>query len=99
MDEPDTVPGEDIAGKTAETVAAFIAAIDAGASHEEAGRQAAEANIDMLTVTIAESMLAKTDAAAASRHARQAQIARRWGTALDTYYMVTRGAAELGALV
>jgi len=99
MGEPDPVPGEDTAGQTAEIVAAFIAAIDAGVSHEEAGRQAAEANIDMLTIAVAESMLAKTDAAAASRHARQAQIAQRWGTALDAYYVVTQGAAELGALV
>jgi hypothetical protein len=43
-------------------------------------------------------MLAKTDAAVASRNARQAQIAQRWGTALDTY-TVTRGAAELGTLI
>ena len=99
MNEPEPAPGDEAAGKTAEIVDAFLAAIEAGIRPEEAGRQAAEANIDMLTSMVAERILAKTDAAVASRRTRQAQIAQRWGTALDTYYMVTQGAAELGALI
>jgi hypothetical protein len=51
----------------------------------------------MLAAMIADRILAKTDAAVASQHARQAQIAQRWGTALDTYYMVIQGTAELDA--
>lgn len=99
MDNSGPVSGNDPAGNTKKIVDAFLAAIEAGVPHEEAGRQAAEANIDMLTSMVAERILAKTGAAVASRHIRQAQIAQRWGTALDTYYMVTQGAAELGALV
>lgn len=45
-----------------------------------------------------EQMLAKADAAVADQHTRQARITQRWGTALDACYMVTKRAAELGAL-
>jgi len=99
MDDSRPVSGNGPAGNTKKIVDAFLTAIEAGVPQEEAGRQAAEANIDMLTTLVAERILAKTDAAVASRHTRQAQIAQRWGTALDTYYMVTQGAAELGALI
>jgi len=82
----------------AEIADAFLAALRAGVPQEQAGRQAAEANSDMLTAKLAEQILEKTDAAVADLRARQARITRRWGTALDTYYMVTQGAVELGAL-
>jgi hypothetical protein len=98
MSEPSSALGGEAAGKTAEIVDAFLTAIEAGVLQEDARRQAAEANIDMLTATIAEQILAKTDAAVADLRARQVRITQRWGTALDAYYMVTKGAAELGAL-
>lgn len=98
MSEPSPAHGGEAPGKTAEIVDAFLAAIEAGVPQEDAGRQAAEANIDMLTATIAGQILAKTDAAVADLRAKQARITQRWGTALDACYMVTKGAAELGAL-
>jgi hypothetical protein len=58
----------------AEIAAEFLAAIQAGASQEEAGRQAAEANIDMIVTNLAEQILAKTDAAVADQRTRQARI-------------------------
>ena len=54
--------------------------------------------MDMIITTTFEQMLAKTDAAVADQHPRQARITQRWGTVLDSFYMVTKGAAELGAL-
>jgi hypothetical protein len=98
MDDSCAPSGDEAAGKTTEIVDAFLAALQAGVPQEQAGRQAAEANIDMLTTVRAERMLEKTNAAVAGQRAGQARIARRWGTALDAYYMVTLGAAELGAL-
>ncbi len=98
MDDLCPSSGNEAAGNTAEIVDAFRAALQAGVPQEQAGRQTAEANIDMLTTMLAERMLEKTDAAVADQRAGQARIARRWGTALDAYYMVTLGAAELGAL-
>ena len=98
MDDSCPSPGEEAARSMAEIADAFLAALRAGVPQEQAGRQAAEANIDMLITTTAEQMLAKTDAAVADQRARQARITRRWGTALDACYMVTKGAAELGAL-
>jgi hypothetical protein len=82
----------------AEIAAEFVAAVQAGVSQEQAGRQAAEANVDMIITTTAEQMLAKTDAVVADLRVRQALLTQRWGAALDAYYMVTKGAAELGAV-
>jgi hypothetical protein len=98
VDEASSAPGGGAAGTTAEIADAFLAAIQAGVPPEQAGRQAAEASAGVLASVLAERMLEKTNAAAARRHAAQARIARRWGTALDAYYTVTLGAAELGAL-
>ena len=50
-------------------------------SQEQAGRQAAEANMDMIITTTFEQMLAKTDAAVADQHPRQARITQRWDRA------------------
>jgi len=82
----------------AEIAEAFLAAIQAGVSQEQAGRHAAEANIDMIITTTVEQILAKTNAVVADQRARQTRITQRWGAALDAYYMVTKGAAELGAV-
>lgn len=83
--------------KHGEIADAFLAALRAGVPHEQAGRQAAEADIHMIITTTAEQMLAKTDAAVADQRARQARITQRWGTALDACYVVMKVAAELGA--
>ena len=98
VDDSGPSSGEEAARTTAEIADAFLAALRAGASQEQAGRQAAEASIDMIITTTAEQILAKTDAAVADQRARQARITQRWGTALDAYYMVTKEAAGLGAL-
>ena len=82
----------------AEIAAEFVAEFQAGVSQEQAGRQAAEANIDMITAVAAEQMLAKTDAVVADQRVRPALLTQRWGAALDACYMVTKGAAELGAV-
>jgi hypothetical protein len=98
MNDSRPSPGKEAPRSMAEIAAEFVAAVQAGVSQEQAGRQAAEANIDMIITTTAEQMLAKTDAVVADQRARQALLTRRWGAALDAYYMVTKGAAELGAV-
>lgn len=82
----------------AEIADAFLTAIRTGVPQEQAGSQAAEASIDMIITTTAEQMLAKTGVAVADQRARKARITQRWGAALDACYIVTKGAAELGAL-
>jgi hypothetical protein len=98
MDDSFPSPGDEPAQNTTEIAEAFLAALRSGASQEQAGRQAAEASIDMLINRLAERMLEKRSDAAAHRRAAEARLARRWGTALDTYYLVTQAAADLGAL-
>lgn len=98
MDEPSSPSGNGAAGTMAEIAGAFLAAVQAGVPPEQAGRQAAEASVGLLATNLAGRMLEKADAAAARRHAAEARIAGRWGSALDAYYMVTLGAADLGAL-
>jgi hypothetical protein len=98
MDDSRPSAGKDADRSMAEIAEAFLAAIQAGVPQEQAGRQAAEANIDMIITTTVDQMLAKTNAVMADQRARQARITQRWGAALSAYYMVTKGAAELGAV-
>jgi hypothetical protein len=58
----------------AEIADAFLAALRAGVPQDQAGRQAAEANIDMLTAKLAKQKLEKADAAVVNLRARQARI-------------------------
>lgn len=91
-------PDEELARTAEAAVNAALAALAAGRPTQEVLRQLSEDNIDGFTGWIAGRMQQQIPVAAASRRDAEAQIARRWGAALDAYYAVTVAAAEIGVV-
>lgn len=98
MPEFDRLPDGELDSKTEAAVNAALAALAAGAPAEEAMRLLSEGAVDASVESTVARMQRQIPVVAARRQNDAERISRRWGAALDAYYAVTMGAAEIGVL-